>query len=211
MRGAAGGLLGQTPFVCGGYYYDDANKRSYSKACYSLQENGTWSQDQTAVLSTTRAWNAAPESVVINNQLVMVGGFKSWKDGRVLSTIEVASPNTKTRILPINLPKGLQFSCLVPWDNETFMVIGGSGFSKKTYFASMKNSTLVDGPPLIMGRMFHACNEIVVNGEAFIVVTGGHVGGTIGLGPDLEQRLVEVLSKTSYTKGWVKGDLRQIK
>ena len=66
LRGSTGGLVGSTPFVCGGY------TSSYSNACYTLQENGAWKQDRTAYLNTARGY-AAYGSVIMSNKLVIAG------------------------------------------------------------------------------------------------------------------------------------------
>ena len=85
LYGSTGGLVGSTPFVCGGLY------SSYSNACYTLQENGAWKQDRTASLNTARYY-AASGSVIMRNQLVIAGGH----NGKYLSSIELASPNART-------------------------------------------------------------------------------------------------------------------
>ena len=86
LLASAGGLVGSTPFVCGGWLGS-----SYSNACYTLQENGAWKQDRTASLNTVRFY-AASGSVIMSNQLVIAGGH----NGKYLSSIELASPNART-------------------------------------------------------------------------------------------------------------------
>ena len=48
--GSTGGLVGSTPFVCGGEY---SGRR---RDCYTLQDNGAWIQDRTASLNTARGF-----------------------------------------------------------------------------------------------------------------------------------------------------------
>ena len=125
---ATGGLIGQTPFVCGGM-----KGHTSSKACYVLEEeNGEWKEDHIAALNGERSI-AATGSVIINDKLVLAGGFDGIKE---MSTIEMVAPNTRSSILPIELPFGMSGSCIVPWDNNTFLVIGGGAYSgrKETYF-----------------------------------------------------------------------------
>ena len=50
--GSTGGLVGSTPFVCGGEY---SGRR---RDCYTLQDNGAWIQDRTASLNTARGFAA---------------------------------------------------------------------------------------------------------------------------------------------------------
>jgi len=110
--GATGGLVGDTPLICGGM------NRDRQKSCYSLKEDGTWKLESN--LNTAR--NAAANGeVIMNNKLVIAGGSK----GNYLATIEVVAPNTRPRTLPIRLPVVMSGSCIVPWDTNTFMIIGG--------------------------------------------------------------------------------------
>merc|ERR1719367_275582 len=95
------------------------------------------------------------------------------------------------------LPFGMSGSCIVPWDNNTFLVIGGGAYSgrKETYFFHMDNKTMSNGPELLNERTTHACHEIKVNDQEFIVVVGGRKAITS----------TEVLPKSSYTNGWQYG------
>ena len=116
---ATGGLMaGQTPFICGG----QINGWTYSNNCYQLTETGSWAKDQRATLTTARRY-AGYGSVVLNNSLVLTGGY----NGNYLSSIEIVSPNTRAETLSVQLPTGLAYHCQVPWDSETFLVIGGHG------------------------------------------------------------------------------------
>ena len=175
--------------LCGGWY------SSYSNACYTLQENGAWKQDRTASLNTARYY-AASGSVIMRNKLVIAGGH----NGNPLSSIELASPNARTTTLPRGLPRGLWSSCIVPWDANTFMVIGGissSGASRReTYFITPSNKTVTNGPKLQNARGYVACHDMIVNGEEFIIVVGGHSG---------HERTIEVLSKARVGDGWKMG------
>ena len=189
LYASTGGLVGSTPFVCGGY------TGSYSNACYTLQENGAWKQDRTASLNTARGY-AASGSVIMSNQLVIAGGYNR----NFLSSIELASPNARTTTLPRGLPLGLRSSCIVPWDANTFMVIGGyssSGGRRETYFITPSNKTVTNGPKLQNARYNVACHDMIVNGEEFIIVIGGHGSG--------HEKTIEVLSKARVGDGWKMG------
>ena len=173
--------------LCGGWY------SSYFNACYTLQENGAWKQDRTASLNTARYF-AASGSVIMSNQLVIAGG----SNGNYLSSIELASPNARTTTLPRGLPLGLAHSCIVPWDANTFMVIGGyssSGASRETYFITPSNKTVTNGPKLQNARYSVACHDMIVNGEEFIIVIGGSG----------HEKTIEVLSKARVGDGWKMG------
>ena len=185
---SVGGLVGQVPFVCNGY----------SKGCYALQQSGSWQKDPKA----TGEYVAAIGSVVLHNKLVIAGG----NNGNNLATIKVASPNTRTTTLTY-LPVATHSACVVPWDADTFMVIGGyrkSGRSYRsttsTYFVDMNTNRLTNGPSLLKPRHYHACNEIIVNGESYIIVAGG--SGSSGVGAS-----TEYLSKSSSGNRWKTGKI----
>ena len=188
---STGGLVGSTPFVCGGQGYSSG----YTKACYTLQDNGAWIQDPAASLNTARN-QAAFGSVVINGKLVIAGGY----NGRnYMSSIELVSPKSRSTTLPISLPR-LDRSCIVSWDADTFMVIGGynySAYNSETYFITPNNNTVRNGPKLLKARNWVACQNMVVNGEEFIIVVGGHGSSTT--------RTIEVLSKANFKDGWKMG------
>ena len=184
---ADGGLVGQVPFVCNGGHYDTG--------CYALQQSGSWQKDPYA---TRRAGevNTAIGSVVLHNKLVIAGGH----NGRNLATIKVASPNNRTTTLRVGLRVGTHAACIVPWDANTFMVIGGytnGGRTANTYFVDMNTNRLTNGPSLIRARYYHACNEIIVNGESFIIVAGGYGAFTS----------TEYLSKSSKGNRWKTGKI----
>ena len=188
---ATGGLVGQTPFICGG-------TSGYSRACYTLLENGVWKEDKTAVLNTGRN-RAAYGSVIINGKLVLASGLGS--SGRV-SSIEVVAPNTRSRTLSINVPVAVTRACIVLWDANTFLLIGGSDSQsssrRETYLINIDNNTISNGPKLLRGRYRHGCQKVTVNGESFIIVAGG-TGGA--------ERSTEVLSVANYRNGWKNGKI----
>ena len=201
---ATGGLVSQKPFVCGG---DATNEgRPPIQDCYTLKEEGSWKKDKESILSTGRHF---ARSVVMNDELVIVGGKTGWPSaGKILTTIEVAKPNKAPRTLSgIELPVDTYTSCIVPWDANTFMIIGGNpsretynynyhDSSKRTYFVDMTDNTVTDGPDLINARFRHACSEMTVKGEKFIIVTGGlGLGGSGGMP---SKTSTEYLSKSNY-------------
>ena len=198
LYGATGALIsGQTPFICGGY--DGTNSKN-SQDCYKLNEAGTWTKDQTAVLNTARRF-AGTGSVVINNNLVLSGG--SGSSGQ-LKSMELVSPNERSKTLSVQLPLGLASHCSINWDSETVLIIGGYRAKKstkkerrraETYFINVKTNTLKNGPSLNNGRHAFACEDLKVQGKSYIVVSGGSGG----------YRSTEVLDKTNIGQGWQRG------
>jgi len=187
VHGATGGLVGDTPLICGGA----VAWQPPQKSCYSLKEDGDWKLESNLNLARYSAANGA---VIINNKLVIAGGYNENR----LATIEVVAPNSKSETLPIILPVGLSGSCIVPWDSNTFLIIGGKSryYSRtQTYFIHMANNTYTTGPNLLTARTEFACHTMQVNGEDFIVVAGGYGA----------YQSTEYLQKANYGSGWKKS------
>ena len=112
------------------------------------------------------------------------------------------------------------------WDSETIMMTGGyhwwdyfinwyvrkdsslqdcwhlhrceSARSKKTYFINFAKKTWTVGPEMLSEhRVHHACSEITIDGEEYVVVVGGYSGYKV--------RSTEILSKKNYQNGWQKS------
>ena len=221
--GATGGLIRQKPLICGGLIntrvYKESGagikmpnraKPSFSQACYALQEDGSWKEEE-ATLSKGRMWYGSG-SVVLNDELVIARGLGRFGDDMSKSIEVVGGRITKARTLEdIELPQETYRSCIVPWDADTFMVIGGNPYKyggggmdaysqTGTYFVDIKKKTVTNGPDLNNARYRHGCSEMIVDGEEFIVVTGGH-------GPkESVHKSTEYLSKASFkTDGWQEG------
>ena len=192
---ATGGLIGNTPLICGGL---NRVTFEYQKSCYSLQEDGDWKLESN--LNTKRGF-AANGHVIMNNKLLIAGGW----NGTRLATIEVVAPNTKSETLPIRLPVAMSGSCIVPWDANTFMIIGGrdSGSDRNdTYFINIANNTYTTGPTLLIARAYSACHNLKINGEDFIIVAGGSRYSDSS--PNVSNS-TEYLQKANYASGWKKS------
>jgi len=164
----------------------------FQKSCYSLKEDGNWKVESN--LNTARQY-AANGEVIMNDKLVIAGG----DTGYYLDTIEVVAPNTRSETLPIRLPAAMYDSCIVPWDTNTFMIIGGYSGRRssrnQTYFINMANNAYTNGPNLLTPRSFFACHTMEVNGEDFIIVAGGYGAS----------KSTEYLQKANYEIGWKKS------
>ena len=205
---ATGGLIRQKPMICGGKIWTTVYEKSFSQACYALQEIGSWKEEE-ATLSKGRMMYGSG-SVVLNNELVIGGGWDL--DGMSTSIEVIGGRRNKARTLEnIELPIETYGSCIVPWDADTFMVIGGNlneaggnpRYSQRgTYFINIKDETMTNGPDLINARYRHGCSEMIVDGEEFIVVTGGHGMAYWGS----TQNSTEYLSKANFEDvGWQEG------
>jgi len=187
---ANGGLVGNIPMVCGGF-----DGSHFQKSCYSLQENGAWKEDEKAKLVRGKESHISG-SVVINNQ-IFIPEYEGHIRGYGYLNFEIVVPSKETVTLkPYNKygTEGIQKSCIVKWDANTIMLIGVNSLEKETFFINMGNQTLTEGPNLMEGRRSHACHEMTINGEPHIIVSGGY-----GV------KSTEILSKSSFGKGWQKG------
>ena len=187
-------MVGQTPLICSGI-----SQGLIKASCYTFLENGSWKEDKVAALNTGRN-RAAWGSVVINDQLVLAGGeatTRSVFSGSRLNTIELVSPNTRSRTLSVKLPVAVSSSCIVEWDANSFMLIGGygGGYRRETYIIDTVRNTITNGPNLKMGRAAHGCEKVTMNGESFVIVSGG-LNAT---------QSTEVLSVANYRNGWQYG------
>ena len=201
---ASGALLDNELMICGGWHSKVFDGITLENSCYVMQyeDDPLWIKDQSAILNNGRFRSG---SVVLNNQLVMAGGegLKSEGTTEFLTTIELVSPEAGSRTLTSKLPMALSSACIVPWDANSVMVIGGLAMIKgqferrrETYIIDIFNDEIKNGPSMVFPRQDHACQEIVVKGEVYIVV----VGGNSGLGPT-----TEYLVKSNLDRGWSKG------
>ena len=194
---ATGGLVDDVPTVCGGK--DTTN--TFHTACYTLQENGAWTEDETATLIRGKQ-NAISGSVVLGNKLY-VPEFVTENDNDYLN-FEMVAPNTASETLqPMNdwgHFENYDEACIVRWDDNTIMLIGVNTWRpEETFFIHMGNQTVTQGPTLMEKRIFHACHEITVQGEEFIIVTGGW-------GESEVLKSTEILAKSSFGNGWQQGN-----
>ena len=187
-RGSIGALIDNKLMICG------MSVTKSEPSCYMMQyeDDPEWRKYDAMIEERS---GAASGSVVLNNQLVMVGG----QVGVSASGIELVSPETGTRKLKTKLPiDDLIGACMVPWDTNSIMVIGGYHNGKsmgRTYIIDTVEDNWSGYPSLKVPRYNHACQELTVNGESYIVVVGGK-----GV------QSTEFLSKSNYEKGWKEGE-----
>ncbi len=163
--GAVGGLLnGTTPFICGG---DPADY-----LCYFLGD-----PDPKAVMKESRERAAA---------LVTNDGTRLWVTGGIGSgTTEYVNPGPSgsQSVYGPDLPESRHSHCLVQFDQETYMVIGGyasSGMTSSTYFFHVGNQSWTEGPELSIKRSSMSCQvlETPSGTERVVLVAGGASSGT---------------------------------
>ena len=181
LRFASGGLIDdETPFLCGG---GDTNRVGQT-ACYYLNSDGEWVEDEDAILPTGRMTGDLG-SAITYRKLVVFGDFD-----QVLTTIDLVSQSMEPWTRPSPFIVGLWGVCTVPYSDETLMMIGGYhnwGASdgivdfgnnvndqlRYTYLWHFNNNSLDNGPNMNIARVGHGCSPIIVNDQQYIVVAGG--------------------------------------
>ena len=173
---ATGGLLQNSPIICGGYK---------SKDCVVI------GQPQLEMKMIEKRAGAA--SVVLDQStLWIVGGW----NGRVTvnNTIDLNDVHSSTEYIKLGQPsvKGpdLPFTIcghsMIQYDEKSIYIIGGRqtvGFqngsvrnwSNKTWIVDQTNGMQIkEGPSLNKGRRYHRCAKMTLNGRVILVVAGGY-------------------------------------
>ena len=157
LDGATGGLLGNTPLICGGRSFSQ-----YIDECYSL--NGEKTKFVTK-MSVKRSYAA---SIVLNETIL-------WITGPLASSeyirISGSSPGP-------DLPIDLSDHAMIAINTTHSMVIGGYSSASTidlTFYFNRGNQQWIDGPRLIQARHGHAVG--IVNDQVtmtnLVIVTGG--------------------------------------
>ena len=199
----SGGVIGtKTPFICGGQNSKDL---WLNPLCFKLdQESGEWK-----IGATLRTPRSKAGSVILGTKLVMAGGlYKRDQSLYPTNSIELLSPGQESQELDVKLPVPLARLCAVPWGEDTFFVIGGRDqnyYSRaETYIINIKTLKIINGPKLKTARFDHACQELQIEGQNYVVVVGGlqkRPGISAG-----KLKSTEVLDKGNLEQGWISGD-----
>ena len=166
VKGATGGLIGDTVILCGGY----DNSYYYADECYSLtSENPT-------LVTHMSVWRMGAASIDhIDNTLWVTGG----SNGGYLASTEYVKL-TGTMPGP-DLPMALRYHAMVAINNTCSMVIGGEDqnlvYSASTFYYDHNEGEWTTGPSLMQARYRHAAGIVTdeVTDENFVAVTGGYL------------------------------------
>ena len=174
MRGATGGVIGDTVIICGGY--DGGNNVD---ECYRLT-----SEKKPQLFTHMLVERQYAASIVLNDNILWVTG--GWSGAYLASTEYVTSTGT---ILGPNLPQPLTNHAMIAINKTCSMVIGGisADYSATTYFHEQDRTLFYDhnegewitGPSLMQARMNHAAGIVTdeVTDESLVAVTGGRYYG----------------------------------
>ena len=170
---ATGGLLQNSPIVCGGNYPQISQNRNISQDCVVI--------GQPKIEMIEKRFLAA--SVALDKSTLWIVG------GHFLSStefIKLGQPSVKGPDLPFTI----WGHSMIQYDEKSIYIIGGwqnsSGFINNTWMAkwNVSNKTwivdltngfqITEGPSLNKGRFIHGCAKMTINGRTVLVVAGGH-------------------------------------
>ena len=168
LDGATGGLLGNTPLICGGESFGQ-----YIDECYSL--NGETSKFVTKMSVKT----SGAASIVLNETILWITGGYNGNVPLASSEYIRLSGSSPGRYLPMTLERHV----MIAINTTHSMLIGGyaSDYLDLTFYFNHGNQQWIDGPRLIQARWRHAVG--IVNDQVtrtnLVIITGGWKGGSL--------------------------------
>ena len=170
--GATGGLLQNSPIVCGGS--DDKCKTS--KNCVVIGK-----PEMKMKMIRKKEWAA---SVALGpSTLWIVGGKDGRNDQLSIPTtefIKLGQPSVKGPDLPFTISS----HSVIQYDEKSIYIIGGiqnGYYSNKTWILDPTNGFQIkEGPSMNKARINHGCAKMTVNRKTILVVVGGTNLGYLG-------------------------------
>ena len=182
---ATGGLLQNSPIVCGGWDAQD----NISRDCVVIGQ-----PEMEMKMIEKRQWAA---SVALDqNTLWIVGGRDEYSNDLISTEfVKLGQPSIKGRDLPFTI----WGHSMIQYDEKSIYVIGGwqneQIFSKKTWIVDPTSEfQITEGPSLNKGRQFHGCAKMTLNGRTILVVAGG-------LGAEDSVEILDPLGNNVWTQG----------
>lgn len=161
---SAGGLLGTTPVICGGW---DGNAYEYLNCLL-------YGTSQMITMISKRDYHS---SVALNSSMIwMLGG---WNGNRLDSTEFIT---TYGAVNGPTLPEAAFSSCAVKFiETGNVYLVGGhtsSGITNNVWVANPSNEfAFTQGPSLITARVRHGCGTMSIGAKSIIVAAAGSAGG----------------------------------
>ena len=164
VDGATGGLLQNSPIICGGY----------DKMDYTTRDCVVIGQPEMKMIE--KRVDAA--SVALDPcTLWIVGGRKGFLGNALNSTefIKFGQPSVKGP----DLPFAIEGHSMIQYNEKSIYIIGGyqkdSFYSKKTWIVDLTNGfDITEGPSLNKARACLGCAKMKINGRAVLIVAGGY-------------------------------------
>ena len=165
VDGATGGLLQNSPIVCGGSNHNDYR---YYKDCVVI------GQPEMEIKMIEKRFGAASVTLDQRKFWVVGGRDEYFDDLSSTEFIELGQPSVKGP----NLPFTISSHSMIQYDEKSIYIIGGnqncSIWSNKTWIVDLKNGFQIkEGPSLNKGRRDHNCAKMTLNGRTILVVAGG--------------------------------------
>ena len=152
-----GGLINETPIVCGGYNFTGQDYDTcivFGQTKTSIKMNEPRSVAASVVLNETTLW--------------ILGGLAGR---RRLKSTELITLDPATSVNGPALPKALAGSCAVKY-NDTHIYLTGNG--NQVWIYNPGSSSWTEGPRMKNKRGSHGCIVLHHGQKSWIVVAGGY-------------------------------------
>ena len=183
VYGATGGLLQNSPIVCGG-----ATPRINLPQWFlnilplSIYQNRfNFSQDCVAIgkpeMKMIEKRSYAASVALDQNTLWIVGGYNGRNELSSTEFIKLGQRSSRGVFEGPDLPFTIYNHSMIQFDKKSIYIIGGyqnGSLSKKTWIVNPKNGfEIKEGPSLNKARFGHGCAKMTLNGRTILVVAGG--------------------------------------
>ena len=184
---ATGGLLQNSPIVCGGFNSQDCVVIGKPEMEMKMIEKRVGVGAASVALDQNTLWIVGGEDEHLNDLRSTCSSTEFIKLGQ---------PSVKGPDLPFTICG----HSMIQYDEKSIYIIGGSqngsGFSKKTWIVDPTNEfQITEGPSLKKGREFHGCAKMTLNGRTILVVAGG------GFGAMDSVEILDPLENNVWTQG----------
>ena len=181
---SAGGMLGTTPVICGGYAGNGNNGH--------LDECLLYGTNHVIIMNSVRE---SFSSVALSDDRIWITG--GWDEN--LNNLD--STEFVTMDGAVNgptLPEAVSSHCSVKVKELVYLLGGDTATGKNVWVANPSNGyAFVQGPSMITGRYYHSCGTMSIGSTSIIIGAGGRGSSNNQLSS------VEILDPQSNQ--WVEG------
>ena len=201
---AMGGIINETPVICGGYKkYKNEGDEDFN---YEDHDSCVIFGDSKTFIKMNKKRTSA-FSLILNETTLLIMGGADGSTSNFHSSTELITLNAATSVNGPSLPKGLVGSCAVKYNETHIYLTGGqvgiTGDNQDNVWIDNNmlesgNSSWKEGPRMNEGRYYHGCIALHYQEKIYIVVAGGRTSRTDTL------KSVEILDPN--TNKWVPGE-----